>query len=123
MTTPSPADDGHAVSYKVLTAGVPVRSSDGVQLGVVVAALDNAREQIFDGIVFDGADGRRFVDAPEVARIAERAVTLTITAAEAAELPEQDEKGGAVFEAKAPRGPLGRGPIGRFFGSGGWKRR
>ena len=123
MSTPSPADDGHAVSYKVLQPGVPVRSSDGVRLGVVVAALDNAREQIFDGIVFDGDGGRRFVDAPEVARIAERAVTLSITAAEAADLPEQDEKGGAVFEAKAPRGPLGRGPIGRFFGSGGWKRR
>jgi len=123
VSTPSPADDGHAVSYKVLQPGVPVLSSDGVRLGVVVAALDNAREQIFDGIVFDGDDGRRFVDAPEVARIAERAVTLSITAAEAADLPERDEKGGAVFEAKAPRGPLGRGPIGRFFGSGGWKRR
>jgi hypothetical protein len=122
MSTPE-ADDGHAISYKVLTPGVPVRSSDGVHLGVVVAALDNAKEQIFDGIVFDADGGRRFVDAPEVARIAERAVTLSITADEAAHLPERDAKGGAVFEAKAPRGPLGRGPIGRLFGSGGWKRR
>lgn len=116
------ADDGHAISYKVLTAGVPVVSADGERLGVVVEALDNAREQIFDGIVFDGPSGRRFVDAPEVARIAERAVTLTLTAAEAAHLPARDDKGGAEFEAKAPRGPLGRGPLGRVFG-GGWKRR
>lgn len=122
MTAPA-ADDGHAISYKVLDAGVPVLSSDGEPLGVVVAALDNEREQIFDGIVFDGAAGRRFVDAPEVARIAERAVTLTITAAQAAQLPERDDKGGATFEAKAPRGALGKGPIGRFFGSGGWKRK
>ena len=87
MSTPSPADDGHAVSYKVLQPGVPVLSSDGVHLGVVVAALDNAREQIFDGIVFDGDGGRRFVDAPEVASITNRRVTLTIDAAEAADLP------------------------------------
>ena len=32
--------------------------------------------------------GRRFVDAPEVARITLRQVTLTIDAAEAASLPE-----------------------------------
>ena len=44
---------------------------------------DNAREHIFDGIVIDTPDGRRFVDAPEVARIFERAVVLTITADEA----------------------------------------
>jgi hypothetical protein len=38
--------------------------------------------------VIDTPDGRRFVDAPEVARIAERAVTLTITAEEVKALPE-----------------------------------
>ena len=116
------ADHGHAISYKVLPAGVPVVSSDDVTLGTVVAALDNEREQIFDGIVFDTPAGRRFVDAPEVARIAERGVTLTITAQEAAGLPESDPKGGKEYEAKAPRGGLARGPLGRFLG-GGWKRR
>lgn len=117
------ADDGHAISYKVLPAGVPVRSADGVDLGTVVAALDNAREQIFDGIVFDTPAGQRFVDAPEVARIAERAVTLTLTAEEAASLPEQDPKGAKEYEAKAPRGALAKSRFGRFFGGGGWKRR
>jgi hypothetical protein len=38
--------------------------------------------------VIDTDGGRRFVDAPEVARITLRRVTLTIDAAEAAELPE-----------------------------------
>ena len=80
-------DDGHAISYKVLRRGTPVRSADGVQVGTVRRVLENARENIFDGIVLDTRDGKRFVDAPEVARIAERAVTLTITAAEVAELP------------------------------------
>ena len=82
-------DDGHAIGYKVLKRGTPVRSSDGVQVGTVRRVQDNAREHIFDGIVIDTSDGRRFVDAPEVARIFERAVILTITTEEARALPEQ----------------------------------
>jgi hypothetical protein len=82
------SDDGHAISYKVLARGTPVRASDGTEVGTVRRVLDNARENIFDGIVVDTPGGRRFVDAPEVARIAERAVTLTIDATEAAALPE-----------------------------------
>jgi hypothetical protein len=82
-------DHGHAIGYKVLARGTPVRSSDGVQIGTVRRVQDNAREHIFDGIVIDTPEGRRFVDAPEVARIFERAVLLTITAAEARDLPEQ----------------------------------
>jgi Mrp family chromosome partitioning ATPase len=82
-------DHGHAIGYKVLKRGTPVRSSDGVQVGTVRRVLDNAREHIFDGIVIDTPDGRRFVDAPEVARIFERAVVLTITAEDAKALPEQ----------------------------------
>ena len=81
-------DDGHAISYKVLRRGTPVRSRDGEQVGTVRRVQDNVRENIFDGIVIDTPAGQRFVDAPEVARIAERWVTLTIDAAEAAELPQ-----------------------------------
>lgn len=85
-------DDGHAIGYKVLARGTPVRTSDGVEIGTVRRVQDNAREHIFDGIVIDTPDGRRFVDAPEVARIFERAVVLTITAEEARELPAQEPK-------------------------------
>jgi len=85
----SEPDDGHAIGYKVLRRGTPVRSADGVEIGTVRRVQDNAREHIFDGIVIDTRDGRRFVDAPEVARIFERAVVLTITADEARALPEQ----------------------------------
>ena len=81
-------DEGHAIAYHVLAKGTPVVTSDGVKLGTVAQVLDNAREHIFDGIVVRTAERRVFVDAPEVARIAERRVTLTITAAETAELPE-----------------------------------
>jgi hypothetical protein len=79
-------DDGHAIAYKALRRGTVVRASDGAEVGKVRRVLDNARENIFDGIVVETRDGERFVDAPEVAHIAERAVTLTITAQEVAAL-------------------------------------
>ncbi len=109
-------DDGHAISYQVLARGTPVVASDGDEVGTVREVLENVAEHIFDGIVIDTPLGQRFVDAPEIARIAERRVTLTLDSEAAAALPEQDSKGGPTYSAKAPRGRLGR-----FFG-GGWKR-
>jgi hypothetical protein len=82
----SAADDGHAISYKALRRGTPVRAVDGTEVGTVRRVLDNTRENIFDGIVIETPKGRRFVDAPEVARIAELAVTLTISPDEVEEL-------------------------------------
>jgi hypothetical protein len=89
-------DDEHSISYLALPRGVPVLSADGVQLGTVHRALDNAREHIFDGIVIKTESGRVFVDAPEVARITNLRVTLTIDAAEAADLPPDRGTLGAV---------------------------
>lgn len=89
-------DDEHSISYLALPRGVPVVSADGVEIGTVHRALDNAREHIFDGIVISTEKGCRFVDAPEVARITNRRVTLTIDAAEAAELPLDRGTLGAV---------------------------
>ena len=80
-------DDDHQIGYQALPRGVPVHASDGTLVGKVHRVLDNKREHIFDGIVIDTGRGRSFVDAPEVARITLRRVTLTIDAAEAAELP------------------------------------
>ena len=80
------SDDEHQIGYKVLPRGTPVHTADGEQLGTVLEVLDNAREHIFDGIVVETPEGRRFVDAPEVARISLRQVTLTIDAQQAAQL-------------------------------------
>ena len=81
------SDDGYAVHYTELKRGTPVRSSDGQEVGTVAEVLDNYREAIFDGLVIETPSGeRKFVDAPEVERTAERAVTLNITAAEVAQL-------------------------------------
>ena len=109
-------DEGHAISYKLLERCTEVRSSDGVVVGNVARVLENPREHIFDGIVISTSRGERFVDAPEIARIAERLVTLSIDAQEAASLPEPDP-GAPEFKANTSTGRLSK-----MFG-GAWRRR
>jgi hypothetical protein len=75
--------------------------------------LDNAREHIFDGIVIATEDGKRFVDAPEVARITSARVTLTIDGAQAARLPPQP---GTIGNLEAGAGWMGRRWRRRFGG-------
>jgi hypothetical protein len=98
-------DDGPAISFKVLRRGTPVNSADGVKLGAVRRVQEAKRENIFDGIVVDTNDGLRFIDAPEVARIAERAVTVTFSAAEAEEHmpPVPSRIAGRVKQLRAVR--------------------
>jgi hypothetical protein len=101
-----PADDGLAVHYTALERGTPVWSSDGEEVGKVAEVLDNYREHIFDGLVIEtNAGERKFVDAPEVERTAERAVTLNITAAECAQLGPPPSSG-----------PAGGGALRRLLG-------
>jgi hypothetical protein len=111
-------DDGHAVHYTAVERGTPVFSSDGVELGTVDQIVDNYREHIFDGVVMRTPAGEfRFVDAPEVKRTAERGVTLTITAAEAEELPLPEPGGYAEFEPRR-----GASRVARKLGFG-WRKR
>jgi hypothetical protein len=105
-----------AISYKALGRGVEVRSSDGVAIGTVDQVLDNVRENIFDGIVMSTAEGRRFVDAPEVARITAAVVTLSIDSAQASKLPAY-QPGAPEYRANPSAGRLAR-----LLG-GGWRRR
>ena len=101
-------DDGIAVHYSELSRGTPVFSSDEVQVGTVDEVRDLAREHILDGIVVKTTTGeRRFVDAPEVARTAERAVTLTILASEIETQPLEPAR---LVPKLAPKG------LGRLFG-------
>jgi hypothetical protein len=109
-------DEGHPISFRLLARGTAVWTSDEHEIGTVDSVLATDREDIFDGIVIQTGDGRRFVDAPEVARIAERRVTLSITATEAAQLPPP-ERGAPEFKANPAAGRLAR-----LFG-GGWRRR
>lgn len=102
------SDDPPAISYRVLERGTRVVTSDGVDLGRVAEVLDNRAEDIFDGLVVDTPQGRRFVDAPEVARITEQVVTLTIDSASAAALPERDPAGAPEYSANRRGGRFGR---------------
>ena len=100
-------DDGHAVHYTAVERGTPVFSSDEMEVGTVDQVVDNYREHIFDGIVMRTTSGDyRFVDAPEVKRTAEKAVTLTITAAQVDELPPPEQGGFAEFEPRRRAGKI-----------------
>jgi sporulation protein YlmC with PRC-barrel domain len=109
------ADDGHPIHYGAVKRGTPVYAADGQQVGVVDEVVDNYREHILDGFVIETEHGVRFVDAPEVARTAERGVTLNIPAAEVKGLP-LPERGPGSFRAN-----VGGGRLSRLLGRG-WKR-
>jgi hypothetical protein len=93
-------DLGAPTSYLVVDKGVPVYSSDEVELGRVVRVLSARAVDMFDGVIFDTTPnrpgGHKFVDAPEVAALYERGVVLKIDAAEAAELPEPSANPGSI---------------------------
>jgi sporulation protein YlmC with PRC-barrel domain len=109
-------DDGYPIHYAAVKRGTPVYAADGKRVGVVDEVVDNYRERILDGFVIEDQEGElRFVDAPEVARTAERAVRLTMDSAAAALLPPPE---------KAPPefGPRRAGRLGKLLGRN-WRRR
>jgi sporulation protein YlmC with PRC-barrel domain len=109
-------DDGHPIHYAAVKRGTPVYASDGEQVGKVDEVVDNYQEHILDGFVIETNDGQlRFVDAPEVARTAERAVRLTIDSVAAVQLPPP-EKAAPSFQ------PRRGGRLGKLLG-GNWRRR
>ncbi len=102
-------DDGLAVHYAVVSAGTPIYGSDGSEVGKVVKVLDNHREHILDGFVFEDTSGEtKFVDGPEVQRTFERAVDLNIDSAQAAKLGPPESTG--VTDT------VKNSPLGRLFG-------
>jgi uncharacterized protein YrrD len=84
-------DLGEPASYLVLTAGTPVYSSDGVEIGKVTHVLADEAEDVFDGIVIThhsfGAE-HRFADADDVQEIFERGVLLKLDRAACEQLPK-----------------------------------
>ena len=107
MTEVSPGEDpGEPISYVLLAAGTAVYSSQGTQVAKVSHVLADEEADIFDGIVigdldhgvFAGGDRHRFVDAPEVGSIHERAVALTIDDAACRALPGPSANPGASAE-------------------------
>jgi uncharacterized protein YrrD len=92
-------DLGEPSSYLLLEPGVPVYSSDGERLGDVEHVLADDASDVFDGIVIDRSvlpGGHRFVDSPQIDRIHERGVVLTLDAKESEGLPEPSENPAAM---------------------------
>lgn len=110
-------DYGTPVHYSAIERGTPVYDSAGALVGTIRQVADNYREHILDGFVIEDSAGTvRFVDAPEVDRTFERAVTLRIDAEAVGRLAPPDS-GPGVFGASRSSGPLSR-----LFG-GAWRRR
>jgi len=110
------SEHGDPIAYTALQPGTEVVSSDDVRLGSVERVIENKKEHIFDGIVMRTDGGHLWVDAPEVAGIAERRVTLNIDHAAAAAVLTDYAPGAPEYRANVRGGRLSR-----FFG-GGWKR-
>jgi sporulation protein YlmC with PRC-barrel domain len=102
----SPEDDaGLPIAYEALAAGTPVHAQDGGQVGTVKQVLADEEEDVFDGLVIDTDTGSRFIDADQVAHIAEHRVDIRLTNVEVAEQPEHEE-GAPAYRSEAP---VGRG--------------
>jgi hypothetical protein len=100
-----------------------VQSSDGQQFGTVVAVLVVEEVCVFDGIVVDTPEGNRFVDADHVGTITTAYVRTTLSADEAAQLPEPDDSAPAFrADARDDTGSSLADRFGRMFGRGKWKR-
>src|SRR4051794_31184482 len=101
-------DLGGPASYLTLTAGTPVLSSDGTEIGRVEHVLADADADVFDGIVIDtsaGPGGHRFADASQVAEIYDGGVVLTLDDAGAADLPEPSANPATLEADPSDTGP------------------
>jgi hypothetical protein len=114
--------DARRVSYQAVPKGVPVRTSDGEEIGTVEHVLQVPELDVFDGIVLTTADGLRFADADQVADITDRYVVLNLPAEEAGRLGRPQAP--AVYHADPSEHASDslHDWFGRMFGRAHWKR-
>ena len=108
------SDAPHPIAYTALQPGTPVQTSDGQDFATVQAVLVDELVSVFDGIVVQTPAGDRFVDADEIDSIWTTYVRTTLSAEQAAGLPEPTAS--TLVEIKPPRSMAQR--VGRFFGRG-----
>ena len=99
------SDPGLPIAYEALEAGTAVHDREGKRIGAVKKVLAVEEEDVFDGLVIETDSGTRFIDAPEVAHIAERRVDLTLSALEVAQRPRHEESAPS-YDARVPAGRL-----------------
>lgn len=107
-------DTPHPIAYTALQPGTPVQTSDGQPFATVRSVLVDEKVSVFDGIVVQTAEGTRFVDADQIGSIYTTYVRTTLSAEQAAGLPEPD--GSTLVDIKPPRSMADR--LGRMFGRG-----
>ena len=102
------------IAYTALQPGTPVHTNEGHQFATVQAVLVDEKVSVFDGIVVQTAEGTRFVDADLIGTIYTTYVCTTLSADQAADLPEPD--GSNLIDIKPTRSMADR--LGRMFGRG-----
>ncbi len=107
-------DEPDPIAYTALEPGTPVQTSDGHPFATVRSVLVDDKVSVFDGIVVQTADGRRFVDADHVGSIYATYVRTTLSTEQAGNLPLPD--GSTLVDIKPARSMADR--LGRMFGRG-----
>jgi len=98
--------DEYPIAYTALQPGAAVQTSDGVPFATVQAVLVDEKVAVFDGIVVQTPDGARFVDADQIGMIYTTYVRTTLSAEQAAGLPQPD--GSNLIDIKPKRSWFGR---------------
>jgi hypothetical protein len=109
---PEAPDD--PIAYTALQPGTSVQTSDGYDFATVQAVLVDEKVSVFDGIVVQTGEGRRFVDADQIDSIYTTYVRTTLSVEQAAKLPLPE--GSTLVDIKPPRSMAER--LGRMFGRG-----
>jgi hypothetical protein len=102
----------HPIAYTALQPGTPVQTRDGQTFATVRAVLVDELVSVFDGIVVDTDQGKRFVDADQINSIFTTHVRTTLSAQDAATLPPPD--GSNLIDIKPPGAAAAR--LGRMLG-------
>jgi hypothetical protein len=99
------SDPDRPIAYEALAAGTAVHDREGKRIGAVKKVLAVEEEDVFDGLVIETDSGTRFIEAPQIAHIAEHRVDLNLSALEVAQRPRHEESG-PVYEARVSSGRL-----------------
>ena len=98
------------IAWTALVAGIPVVARDGQTVGTVTHPLGDLQEDLFEGVAFraTGLGAARMARPEDIARLTRQAVTLRLSAAEAAALPAVQLED--LREVRPGRGIFHRGP-------------
>ena len=107
-----PDGEEYPIAYTALVPGTPVRTSDGQVFATVRSVLVDEKVAVFDGVVIETAQGTRFVDADQIGTIFNTHVRTTLSAEQAAGLPEPD--GSNLIDVKPSKSVADR--LGGLFG-------